>query len=136
MLNKVLFIDDDSVALMLNGKLVEKTLFAKKTVTALNGKLGLDYLNKLLSDQKHSTFPELIFLDLNMPVMDGWDFLDRFSDLAFPEGKQSKVIVLSSSINPEDLERSKNHAVVIDFIPKPVTVEILERLKERFSNMT
>lgn len=133
MLNKVLFIDDDNVALMLNGKLVEKANFAKETLTALNGKLALDYYSDLLESQGDTDYPQLVFLDLNMPIMDGWDFLKEFSNTFYPHFSGTKIIVLSSSINPEDLQKSKTFPMVIDFIPKPVSIEILNRLKNEFA---
>lgn len=135
MLNRVLFIDDDSVALMLNKMLVNKSNFAKETLTASNGRAALDLLSTLISeDQNSNIIPELIFLDLNMPVLDGWDFLHEFSQARYSAFQHVKVIILSSSINPEDLERSEQFDMVIDFIPKPVTIDILEGLKNRFTN--
>ena len=136
MLNKVLFIDDDSVALMINRKLVEKSLFAKETMTALNGKRALDYYLALLQcANEEISYPRLVFLDLNMPVMDGWDFLEEFSKSVFPHFNQTKIVVLSSSINPEDLERSRKYSMVIEFIPKPVTFELLKRLEKDFDKI-
>ena len=134
MLNKVLFIDDDSVALMLNRKLVEKALFAKETVTALNGKLAMDYYLTLLEQpQQENCCPQIVFLDLNMPVMDGWDFMEEFSRSIFPHFNQTKMVVLSSSINPADLERTRKYPMVIEFIAKPVTIEILQRLEKELN---
>ncbi|MFD2161984.1 response regulator [Paradesertivirga mongoliensis] len=132
MLNKVLFIDDDSVALMLYRKLVEKSDFARETLTALNGRAALEYFSALMEDNTSQDYPKLIFLDLNMPVLDGWDFLKEFSSPLYSPFKSAKIIILSSSINPEDLERSREFEMVIDFISKPVTIEVLEGLMIRF----
>ena len=131
MLSKVLFIDDDSVALMLYRKLVEKSDFARETLTALNGRAALEYFSALLEDNTSQDYPELIFLDLNMPVLDGWDFLKELSSPLYSPFRSAKIIILSSSINPEDLERSRGFEMVIDFISKPVTIEILEGLTKR-----
>lgn len=132
MLSKVLFIDDDSVALMLYRKLVEKSDFARETLTALNGRAALEYFSALMEDNTSQDYPELIFLDLNMPVLDGWDFLKEFSSALYSPFKSTKIIILSSSINPEDLERSREFEMVIDFISKPVTIAVLEGLMIRF----
>jgi CheY-like chemotaxis protein len=129
MLNKVLFIDDDNVALMLNRILVDKTQFARETFTAVNGEDALLFYDKL-SESDNSAYPELVFLDLNMPIMDGWEFLEEFEKNYFEKFDKTKIIVLSSSINPEDLERSKQYSMVMDFISKPVSVETLGELSQ------
>ncbi|MDW3502850.1 response regulator, partial [Escherichia coli] len=76
--------------------------------------------------------PELIFLDLNMPVMGGWEFLDNFIKKEYQEfNTKTKVIVLSSTIDPTDIEKSKTYPIVIDFLSKPITKEMLEDLKDK-----
>lgn len=129
MLDKILFVDDDHIALVLNQKLVEKTNFAKSIVTASNGELALEYFSKLLQSKADpSQYPQFVFLDLNMPIMDGWEFLTRFAEPTYDVFRNTKIVVLSSSINPQDLERSKKYDMVIDFISKPITAELLEKL--------
>jgi CheY-like chemotaxis protein len=131
MLNKVFFIDDDSVALMLNRKLIEKTSFANEMITALNGKIALDYYQDLLNQPEvPEDYPNLVFLDLNMPIMDGWEFLEEFSKPAFKRFENTRIVVLSSSIDPADLHRSQQYSMVVDFVQKPVTVEVLERFQQ------
>jgi CheY-like chemotaxis protein len=75
--------------------------------------------------------PQLIFLDLNMPVMGGWEFLDHFNSPEFSEFNTIKVVVLSSTIDPEDLEKAKQYPMVIDFLSKPITRSMLEYLKNK-----
>lgn len=68
-----------------------------------------------------------------MPVMDGWEFLDHFSKEEYTTAfKNTKIIVLSSTIDPNDIEKSKTYPMVLDFLSKPITKEIVENLKERF----
>ena len=74
--------------------------------------------------------PELIFLDLNMPMMDGWEFLKLFEEKYAPLFPNTKVIILSSTVNPLDWEKSKEHQVVIGFEKKPLSVETLDNLKQ------
>jgi CheY-like chemotaxis protein len=128
MLNKIFLVDDDSVAIMINKKLIEKVLPGIETVSALNGSDAIGcYESWLESQETTPAHPNLILLDLNMPIMDGWDFLEEFSKPKFKSFSQTKVVVLSSSIDPLDIERSKQYSMVVDFIAKPVTMEILER---------
>jgi len=134
MLNKIFLIDDDSVALMINAKLIEKVLPGTQTVSALNGSDALDcYESWLENPELTPAPPKLVLLDLNMPIMDGWDFLEEFSKPKFGSFNQTKVVILSSSINPEDLERSRRYSMVVDFIAKPVTMEILDRYRQEYS---
>lgn len=65
--------------------------------------------------------------------MDGWDFLEEFSKPKFNSFNQTKVVVLSSSVDPQDIERASKYAMVVDFIAKPVTMEILERYSLQYS---
>ena len=134
MLNKIFLVDDDSVAIMINKKLIEKVLPGTETVSALNGSEAIGYYEKWLDSQEAlPAHPNLILLDLNMPIMDGWDFLEEFSKPKFSSFNQTKVVVLSSSVDPQDIERASKYAMVVDFIAKPVTMEILERYSLQYS---
>ena len=73
----------------------------------------------------------MILLDLNMPVMGGWEFLDHFAKEEYRSAfKDAKVIVLSSTIDPEDIKKAKTYPMVMDFLSKPISKEILEDLKK------
>jgi len=132
MLDKILFIDDDPITLMLCKMVISKSLFSKEIVTAKNGEEALQYFNKLKQADGNPllTIPQLIFLDLNMPVMGGWEFLDSFSTPEYSQYNNTKVIILSSTIDPEDLERSNKYPMVIDFLSKPISKEMLEYIRE------
>lgn len=132
MLDTILFIDDDPITLMLCKMVISKSLFSKEIVTAKNGEEALQYFNKLKQADGNSLLakPQLIFLDLNMPVMGGWEFLDSFSTLEYSQYNNTKVIILSSTIDPEDLEKSNKYPMVIDFLSKPISKEMLEYIRE------
>jgi CheY-like chemotaxis protein len=132
MLDKILCIDDDAITLMLCKMVVTKNSFSNEIATATNGEEALNYfkiLKKTISDDSSIKTPQLIFLDLNMPVMGGWEFLDCFSTEEYSDFNTTKTIILSSTIDPEDLEKSKKYPMVIDFLPKPISKEMLEYLK-------
>ncbi|MEJ6981815.1 response regulator [Pedobacter sp. P351] len=126
MLNKVLFIDDDRVASLINRRLMGKVLPEAEIVQASNGKEAIAYyVNLLECIDENVSYPELVFLDLHMPVMDGWGFLNEFSKPQFQPFNNTKIVLLSSSVSPLDLERSRGFPIVIDFVAKPVSVELL-----------
>ncbi|MFV8353360.1 response regulator [Flavobacterium sp. XS2P14] len=134
MLDTILCIDDDAITLMLCKKVIIKSSFSHEIITAQNGEEALQYFKTLKEVQNQSKgLPQLIFLDLNMPVMGGWEFLDHFSTPEFAEFKTIKVVVLSSTIDPEDLEKSKQYPMVIDFLSKPITQAMLEYLKDKIN---
>ncbi|AWG21800.1 response regulator [Flavobacterium faecale] len=127
MLHKILCVDDDPITLMLCKKVISRTSFAKETITANNGEEALQYFKNIKSD-KVEELPQLIFLDLNMPVMGGWEFLDTFCLPEYEAYNSISIVVLSSTIDPEDLEKTKKYSMVIDFLPKPISTKMLEYL--------
>lgn len=123
--------DDDPITLMLYKMVIAKASLSESVIVAKNGQEALDYYDNLKLNDKDS-FPELMFLDLNMPIMGGWEFLENFIQEKYkPFNEKTKIIVLSSTIDPKDIEKVKNYPTIIDFISKPITKEMLEQLKER-----
>jgi CheY-like chemotaxis protein len=119
---------------MLCKKVIIKASFSNEIITAQNGEEALLYFNKIKytnTESRLKKHPELIFLDLNMPVMGGWEFLDIFNTIDYSEFSSIKVVVLSSTIDPEDLEKAKSYPMVIDFLSKPITISMLEYLKNK-----
>ena len=110
MLNSILCIEDDAITLMLYKMVLTKASFTNEIITTTNGEEAPNYINKLKeanSDRTIKNVPQLIFLDLNMPVMGGWEFLEIFSSSEYAEYNHIKVIILSSTVDPDDLEKSK-----------------------------
>lgn len=131
MIKKILCVDDDPITLMLYKMVIAKASLSDTVIIAKNGQEALEYYDNLKSN-KDDCFPELMFLDLNMPIMGGWEFLDNFIEAKYkPYNEKTKIIVLSSTIDPNDIEKVKNYPIIIDFISKPITKEMLEKLKER-----
>jgi CheY-like chemotaxis protein len=132
MFNKILCVDDDPITLMLCKKVIEKAEFSKEINTANNGEDALTYFDNLktgIAKNPNMILPEFVFLDLNMPVMGGWEFLDIFlKEKYYSYFPNLKVIVLSSTIDPKDIEKSKTYPMVIDFLSKPITKDMLNSL--------
>lgn len=135
MLDQILCVDDDPITLMLCKKVIIKASFSNEIITSQNGEEALLYFNKIKHDNNPDSetkkHPQLIFLDLNMPVMGGWEFLDAFNTPEYSEFNSIKVIVLSSTIDPVDLEKAKTYPMVIDFLSKPISTSMLEYLKNK-----
>jgi CheY-like chemotaxis protein len=123
-------VDDDDIYIYLTKKLIKDLNIVEDVKIFKNGKEILDYLNENISNPK--LLPEVIFLDLSMPVMDGWGFLEEYIALKPNIGKLIEIYIISSSISPSDLERARNISIVTDYIIKPIT---REELKARLCNL-
>ena len=117
--NNILIIDDDQVNNFIVTSTLKKLQIAEHIDAVLNGLEGINYLvDKEKSEP--NLIPQLIILDINMGVMDGWEFLEEFEK--FDEALKSKIIIymVSSSVYEEDIQRSKSYPSVISFISKPL----------------
>ena len=129
MLQKVLCIDDDPISVMLCSKVIERCNFALKTDSAYNGQNALTYLQNI-TDTASATYPEIILLDLNMPIMNGWEFLEIYESRFATVHSNTKIVVLSSTIDPEDVQKTKKFSTVLTFISKPITKSSLEEVEQ------
>lgn len=128
MLELIMCVEDDPITLMLFKKVAQKASFAKEIINTTNGEEAINYINNITSEENK---PQLIFLDLNMPIMGGWEFLNLFNNSNYYNLNKTKVIILTSTIDPEDIKKSKSYPNVIDFLSKPITVEMLDYLKSK-----
>ena len=94
------------------------------------GSEALEYLKS--NENRKDSHPELIFLDINMPYMNGWDFLQEYSQLDKEIQSKALIIMLSTSENPEDKIKAKAWSFVYDYITKPLTKEKLEDIIEKY----
>jgi len=121
-------IDDDNVYVNLVKKIIETKKLCNNLLIFNDGKQSIDYFEALLQNLEAENIPEIIFLDLNMPVMDGWEFLDHFTKIKNNFGKIITLYVVSSSINPIDIDRAKALSSVKDYLIKPVNILELEKI--------
>ncbi|WP_298547037.1 response regulator [uncultured Aquimarina sp.] len=121
-------IDDDSVYVNLVKRIIEAKQLCQNLLVFENGKEALGYFEAILSNLNEESIPEIIFLDLNMPVMDGWEFLEKFITIKNKFGKVITLYIVSSSINPLDINKAKSIKSVKDYLIKPITIEELESI--------
>jgi CheY-like chemotaxis protein len=125
MINRILVVDDDENWCFISKRMLKKAGEGMEITTAKNGLQALEYLQTLLD--KGDKLPELIFLDIKMPVMDGFEFLEEISKSESIDLKDTRIIICSSSMHPKDQERSTLYPVD-GFINKPFTAEILNEI--------
>lgn len=133
MLDKVFCIDDDPITLMLCKKAMQRVDFAHEITTLQSGEEAISFFETNSNSPENSAIPNLIFLDLNMPLMSGWEFLDIYLNRGYHKiFTKTNIIVLSSTIDPKDIEKSKSYPMVVNFLSKPISKEILQELKSKF----
>lgn len=123
----IYLIDDDKVFNFLNETLIKKEKGDQYQVQSFdNARAALEKIRYNIS-LPDGILPSKIFLDINMPEMDGWEFLDEFEQIQFNE-HNCEVIMLTSSISPLDIAKSRTYSCVRDFVSKPITSEKLNEL--------
>ncbi len=122
--NLACVIDDDSIARLMSEVMIFNYKIAKKTITFEHGRAALDYF-KLFKNQPEM-LPELILLDINMPVMNGWGFIERFAKLAPDLSRKVVIYMVSSSVDPDDHSRATKLELISGFVIKPVSKNALE----------
>lgn len=120
-INILCVIDDDSVYHYTVQKTVEHFGFAGKVMKFFDGESAIQFFSDVVHRRSEQDLPDVILLDLNMPVMDGWDFLEEYILLRPHIGKPILVYIVSSSVHQRDLERAKTISEVSDYLIKPIT---------------
>jgi len=119
----ILLVDDDSIANFLIERIVQSTGCARSISKALNGREALHLFKRHLDES--SPVPEVVLLDLNMPIMNGFEFLTAFHQLEF-QGKNNVLIILvTSSNNPDDIEKAKSLGIKY-YLTKPISADTIK----------
>lgn len=122
----VMLVDEDEIDNIINQKILESNNFAERIIVFRTGQDGLDFLkqNKDIADQ----LPEIIFLDINMPIMDGFQFLEEFEKIGGAVHDKCRIIMLSSSISPRDIDRAASNRFVKKYLNKPLNSRYLQAI--------
>jgi CheY-like chemotaxis protein len=123
----VMLVDDNDTDNFISKRIIEITNFAGEVIVKSSGKSALDYLSE--NKNNVEALPEIIFLDINMPIVDGFVFLYEFETFNDTIKDKCKVIILSSSDNKRDIDKIVNNDYVIKFITKPLTETALEEIR-------
>ena len=130
-LNAIMLIDDDSNINLYHRIIIQKIDIADNIKVFQNGKLALDYLIKKNEEGQFPT-PDLILLDINMPVMNGWEFLDHYKKLKKEQQNEITIFILTSSMNYDDKEKASKNETVKEYLNKPLKTEVLKQLVEKY----
>jgi len=125
----IALVDDDKIFQLTASKTIKSAEITDRILQFQNGDEALQFIRQNIADA--STLPDYIFLDINMPYIDGWMFLDDYKDLKGKLAKPISIYMVSSSIDPKDISRARSNENVIDYVIKPVTREkFIELLKQ------
>jgi len=123
---KVLLIDDSEIDNFINKSVITSANITESIETMMSAKKALAYLSEL--KEKPVLFPDLIFLDIKMPEMDGFQFLDECKNFPQEIKERCSVYILSSSINPEDTNRAKQYDAVKKHLTKPLSEKMIAEI--------
>lgn len=124
----VMLVDDDSVDNFINKKVIINSKFTDNVHVHTNVNSALDFFKNIDAvklDSSSTILPSYIFLDINMPVSDGFHFLEEFHKLPSKITSEIKIVMLTSSLNPNDELKSVSYKNVTNFLSKPLTVDVL-----------
>ena len=132
-LNCILLIDDDEATNFVHKLIIEKAEIETEVVACMSGQMGLDYLTCQGEFAANENYPQpgIVFLDINMPGMNGWEFLEHYEKL--PAEQKGKIVVamLTTSMNPDDRKAGESNQNINDFMHKPLLEDMLMEIIEK-----
>ena len=127
----VMLVDDNEIDNLINQKMIEASDICENIFVHSGAKGAIEFLKnieKLAKGPLDLYLPEVIFLDIDMPLMDGFQFLDEFEKLSDVVKNNCKVIMLTSSLNPQDMSKAKKNKYVLKYLNKPLTQDNLKKI--------
>jgi CheY-like chemotaxis protein len=125
----ILLVDDDEINNFISIKLIRKALLSADITACLNGKFAIDQLVEM-QRKGADKLPDYILLDINMPIMNGWEFLEEYKRLNIDPLGKTRIFIISSSVFSNDINKAKSYPLVKSFISKPLSID---KIKEMFT---
>ena len=129
-LNSILLVDDDEATNFLHKIVLEEANIAEKIIIALNGEEALAIIRE--NAQNNIPQPDMIFLDINMPKMNGWEFVEEYQKIENTKNIKLLIIMLTVSLNPDDRKKANKLHSINGFLNKPLTIDVLEEIMEDY----
>lgn len=125
---RIVLIDDDSTTNFLNKMIIQKADLVDEIIVFDEAEEALKYFQ-----EDNTEYPSLILLDINMPVMNGWEFLQQYAHIEITNDRNS-IVMLTSSIDPEDKQKAEEFEDVVGYRSKPLSIEMLQKLVQTYLN--
>ncbi len=126
----VLFVDDDEISNFVSVKTLEDARIADRILSVTGAREALDLIKEGING--NGPIPDLIFLDINMPIMSGWDFLEEYKEIRDQVGKKIYIIILTSSVYKHDKAKAATYEDVDDYTLKPLDISDLIVFKRKY----
>lgn len=127
-------IDDDTIYQFMLTRIINQHKLAESILSFLDGEKAIEYL--IENKTKDDKIPDILFLDVNMPIMDGWMFIEEYARIKTEITKKIVVFMLSSSVDPLDIERAGKISEISNYIIKPIKIEEVIRIFDNYETFS
>ncbi|PQB06828.1 response regulator [Polaribacter filamentus] len=126
----IAIIDDDRVYHFILSSIINKNKLADSILSFMDGEEAIQYLTN--NKTENEKIPDIVFLDMNMPIMDGWLFLEEYERIKKDITKKTVIFMISSSVDPLDIERAGNIIEITDYIVKPIKLSEVKKIFKKY----